>query len=100
MKKLFLTFLLIIFMISNVFAFNIYNYLGKDVVIVSRISMQYTGKITDIFELKRCVQRDGLNNCIYEVVDYIIFLKQYNGEKMSLNLNNISSIKELENESK
>jgi hypothetical protein len=94
MKKLFLTFLLIIFMISNVFAFNIYNYLGKDVVIVSRISMQYIGKITDIFELKRCAQRDGFNNCIYEIVDYIIVLKQYNGEKITLNAKNISSITE------
>ena len=72
MKKILLSFLLMLFLTSNLFAYNYYYYIGRKVVIQTSSAI-YIGKVLSIQEENRCELQDNYGHCLsYKVYCFLI----------------------------
>ncbi len=76
------------------FGFDLYKYIGKDVIIITRSEMVYSGKITTVVALDICKQYDQWGNCLIKDTEHIIFFTQWNGEQRTFNSRNVLNILE------
>ena len=95
MKKLLLSLLLVLFLAANVFAFDFYSYIGKNVK-VCLISHCYTGKVIDIVPMDICKQTDPISHgCLHFERYYTMFLQGKEKVIHVIRCETINSIQEI-----
>ena len=93
-RKILIFLILNLCIISNVFSFDLYSFIGKNVNVCT-VDKCYTGKVDDVITIEVCKQKDLSGNCIYKEYRDILFLREFNGNIMSLNENSINKLEEI-----
>jgi len=96
MKKSLLILLFTLFILSNCFSFeyNLYDYIGKKVMIFTEQTI-YIGIVEGVEDIRICQQHDNIGNCLVEKVYWTVFLR--NGtDNIVLRSGDIIDVKEFE----
>lgn len=75
MKKIMITLLIILMLISPIFATDWYSYLHKRVEITMNTGTVFAGIVAEVTEFEICTQTDNLGNCFNKKVWTTIFLQ-------------------------
>jgi hypothetical protein len=94
MKKIILSLVIVLFLVSNLMAFDLFDYVGKKVIISTFYGNIYVGTITNIIEVGTCKRTDGIGNCI-EGEKYCTLFLQTKDETIPLNCGVIANIVEI-----
>jgi hypothetical protein len=94
MKKFILTICLVLALLAPCFAFDVYNFIGKDVTISMRYPATIDCHIITILSIPRCLDHDQYGNCLREVFYEFVYVKKSDGSCMFIGMEDIDNITE------
>jgi hypothetical protein len=73
MKKIILSLLMVLLFIVNIFAYDWYSYIGKEIVVCIADNC-YRGKVLTVSEINLCKRQDIYGNCLEYKVYYSLIM--------------------------